>query len=172
MKNAPLPHDESQRLEALYALEILDTPKEERFDRLTRIAQSCFNVPMVLVTLVDKNRQWFKSCQGLDLCETNRDVSICAHTILSPDIFLVSDTLEDPRFADNPLVSAPPHIRFYAGAPIHASSGERVGVLCIIDTIPRMMSSKDLQILRDLADCVEHELLHEHPAPTSTRSTQ
>lgn len=165
MKKPEIPHNEPERLAALCSREVLDTPAEARFDRITRVAQRLFRVQIALVSLVDADRQWFKSRQGLAATETPRDLSFCAHAILAEDILQVPDALEDPRFADNPLVKGAPNIRFYAGAPLHAPGGERVGTLCIIDSRPRKLDAADLAALRDLADTVEAELeranLHE-----------
>ena len=158
MKIPAIPVNESNRIAALCGLAILDTPPEERFDRITRIAQRHFQVPIALVSLIDSDRQWFKSRQGLDATETPRDISFCGHAILSDEVFYIPNALEDLRFADNPLVTGAPNIRFYAGAPLHSSSGERVGTLCIIDDQPRLFSSAELSLLRDLASCVDEEL--------------
>ncbi|TCS63986.1 PAS domain S-box-containing protein [Varunaivibrio sulfuroxidans] len=158
MKAPEFPATEHERQRSLDKLNITDTPPEERFDRLTRIAKNLFEVPISLVSIVDKDRQWFKSRQGLDACETPRDVSFCGHAILGEDVFCVPDALEDPRFYDNPLVTDAPHIRFYAGAPLSVANGQKVGTLCIIDTVPRTLSPKEFQALRDLADCVQQEL--------------
>lgn len=158
MKSPDTPANETPRIAALCGLAILDTPPEARFDRITRIAQRHFAVPITLVSLIDNERQWFKSSQGLDATETPRDVSFCGHAILSEDIFYIPDAFNDPRFADNPLVTGPPHVRFYAGAPLHAPGGERVGTLCIIDSQARTFSPTELAVLRDLADCIEAEL--------------
>nr|WP_081617254.1 PAS domain S-box protein [Thioalkalivibrio sulfidiphilus] len=152
------PQNETQRLNALYERAILDTPAEERFDRITRLAQRLFEVPIALVSLVDEQRQWFKSRQGLDVCETGRDVSFCAHTILEEDILAVNDAATDPRFANNPLVTGEPHIRFYAGAPLATRDGYRIGTLCIIDTRPRELTPSQRLALRELADCVQDEI--------------
>lgn len=160
MQPPPIPADEPERQGALDALKLLDTPPEQRFDRLTRIARRHFGVPIALVSLVDRERQWFKSRQGLDASETRRDISFCGHAIVSDDIFCVPDALEDPRFADNPLVTGDPRIRFYAGAPLHAPDGSRVGTLCIIDGKPRRLSENELATLRDLADIAEKEIAH------------
>ena len=116
MKAPETPADEAKRLATLRALGVLDTAAEERFDRLTRMAKRLFRVPIALVSLVDENRQWFKSCMGLATNETSRDISFCGHAILGDDIFIIPDTLADARFADNPLVVGEPYIRFYAGA--------------------------------------------------------
>ncbi|MCL2918793.1 sensor domain-containing diguanylate cyclase [Shewanella litorisediminis] len=158
MLKASIPVDETERLNALYRLEILDTKTEERFDRITRLARRLFDVPICLISLVDKDRQWFKSCVGLDACQTARDISFCSHTILQSDIFVVEDTFEDPRFVDNPLVTETPHIRFYAGYPLTLSNGFRVGTLCILDTRPRHFDEESLKDLQDLGQMVVSEL--------------
>ena len=118
MLEPPLPPDEAMRLAALRSLNILDTPAEERFDRITRLAQRLFDVPIALVSLVDTNRQWFKSCQGLDASETPRSISFCGHAILEDGPLIIEDATKDQRFADNPLVTGPPDIRFYTGQPL------------------------------------------------------
>ena len=123
---APLPANEKDRLAALHALKILDTAPEERFDRITRMAKRLLDVPIVLISLVDADRQWFKSRQGLDASETSRDLSFCAHAILDHKPLVVTNALEDRRFEDNALVSGAPHIRFYAGYPMTAPGGEVV----------------------------------------------
>ena len=158
MKTPAIPDNEVERLRSLNATGLLDTEYEERFDRLTRIARNVFGVKIALVTLVDRNRQWFKSCQGLEVRETPRDVSFCGHAILQRDVFVVENSLTDPRFADNPLVTEQPEIRFYAGAPLNSPDGYRIGTLCVIDDQPRRFSAEDRQSLRDLADCVEEEI--------------
>lgn len=162
MREPPVPENETARLAALHQLGILDTQAEERFDRITRIAKIHFDVAIALVSLVDADRQWFKSCQGLDASETPRNISFCGHAILRDNVFVVTNAIEHPDFADNPLVIGPPNIRFYAGAPLHAEDGERVGTLCIIDPKPRTFSAEDAEILRDLANCVEGELALAH----------
>ncbi len=154
----PLPPDEPDRLADLRALGILDTPAEERFDRLTRLAQDLFGVPIALVSLIDEDRQWFKSRQGLDAAETPREVSFCGHAILGDEVFVVPDATDDPRFQDNPLVTGDPDIRFYAGAPLHTPSGHRVGTLCVIDSEPRPWTEAQGRALQDLAAVVELEL--------------
>ena len=152
------PQDEATRLDTLRALNILDTSPEERFDRLTRLAKRLFGVPIALVSLVDENRQWFKSCQGLNASETSRDISFCGHAILEDDIFLIPNAAVDERFHDNPLVTNEPHIRFYAGCPLRVSSGSKLGTLCLIDREPRDFDDDDLALLRDLARMAEQEL--------------
>jgi PAS domain S-box-containing protein len=159
-----LPPDEEDRLAALRSLELLDTPAEERFDRITRIAQRLFDVPIVLVSLVDQCRQWFKSAQGLGASETPRDISFCGHAIHAGKVFVVENALDDPRFADNPLVTGPPNIRFYAGAPLATAGGFRVGTLCLVDSKARAFPATDQRDLRDLAAWVENELTRHHLA--------
>jgi PAS domain S-box-containing protein len=153
----PEPEDELERIAALCRLHVLDTPADERFDRITRTAQRLFHVPIALVTLVDSNRQWFKSRPGFAFSETERSVSFCGHAILSDTPLVVPDAWADPRFADNPLVTGEPHVRFYAGIPIKAE-GMRVGTLCLIDHVARGMSTQDLAALRDMAYWAETEL--------------
>lgn len=156
---APIPPDELQRLAALHALGLLDTPAEERFDRLTRVAAALFDVPIALVSLVDANRQWFKSCVGTDIQESSREVSFCAYAVAEREMLVIPDALRDDRFADNPVVSGPPYVRFYAGAPIFMSDGTCAGTLCVIDGRPRDFTDEDKDRLRDLAAIVQQELL-------------
>ncbi|MBD3671599.1 MAG: sensor domain-containing diguanylate cyclase [Gammaproteobacteria bacterium] len=158
MKKPELPHDEQDRLETLRSLKILDSPAEERFDRLTRIAQRMFDVPIALINFVDEDRQWFKSRIGVDTSETPRDVSFCGHALLNDDILIVPNALEDDRFVDNPYVTGDMKIRFYAGYLLRAPNGQKLGTLCIIDRKPRDFSARDIQALRDLALTVEREL--------------
>ena len=141
-----LPWDEQRRMTYLRALQILDTPPEERFDRVTRVAQTHFGVPIALLSLVDTNRQWFKSCQGLSASETPRDVSFCGHAILQTDPLVIPDATADPRFADNPLVIGGPEIRFYAGWPLALDGGSALGTLCIIDSKPRELGPAQLKV--------------------------
>ncbi len=156
---APLiPHSESERLSTLQALEVLDTPPEERFDRVTRLAKSLFNVPIALVSLVDENRQWFKSCYGIDASETSRDISFCGHAILQDGIFVIGDASQESDFSDNPLVTGSPYIRFYAGYPLTSHDGHNLGTLCIIDTKPREFSEADISLFRDLGMLAQQEL--------------
>ncbi len=158
MLKAPIPVDDEKRVAILHALNILDTIPEERFDRVTRLAQKLLNVPIVLVSLVDRDRQWFKSRQGLDAPETPRDVSFCGHAIMGDDMLYVPDATRDERFADNPLVTGGPHVTFYAGQPLTHSSGARLGTLCAIDSKPREFDDDQKQALRDLAVLAENEL--------------
>ncbi len=152
------PDDEAKRLADLKALNILDTPADERFDRVTRIAHELFGVPIALVSLVDEHRQWFKSSVGLDVSETSREVSFCGHAILGDEVFVVSDAASDRRFDDNPLVLEAPNIRFYAGCPLKSTRGSKLGTLCVIDRKPREFDSRDKRVLQDLAAMVEREL--------------
>lgn len=154
----PLPENEAERLAALRALNILDTPSEERFDRITRTAKRLFNVPIALITLVDTNRQWFKSCYGLNIAETHRSVSFCAHAIVGDDALVIPDTHQDARFVDNPLVTDEPYVRFYAGHVIRGPQNHKLGTLCILDRHPRNMEADDLQALRDLATWAQDEI--------------
>ena len=158
MNMPEFPHDEVARLETLRSLDVLDTPQEERFDRLTRMAKRLFNVPIALVSLVDENRQWFKSCVGLPGSETPRDISFCGHAILGEGVFIIPDATADDRFHDNPLVIDDPNIRFYAGCPLRALNGGQMGTLCIIDDKPRDFDEHDLSALKDLAAMAEQEL--------------
>ncbi len=158
MKTPDLPQNEQERLSTLNSLTILDSAPDERFDRLTRIAVKLFDVPVALVSIVDKNRQWFKSCQGLDITETPRDLSFCGHAILGEEAFVVEDTYQDERFVDNPLLIGQKHIRFYAGYPIRYLDGSKLGTLCIKDVKPRAFTEEDRRLLRDLATIVEHEI--------------
>ncbi|MGC4066138.1 MAG: PAS domain-containing protein [Polyangiaceae bacterium] len=152
----PGPHSrERERLDALVALELLDTPPDPELDTITRIASLVFGVPTSTVTLVDDRRQWFKSRCGIDLSETSREVSFCGHTILSNEPFVVEDALADPRFFDNPLVTGEPQIRFYAGISLVLPSGVPVGTLCVMDSVARTPSAQQLESLRELARLVE-----------------
>ena len=152
------PYNEKNRIEALRRLQILDTATEQRFDRYTRLARKLFDVPVALISLVDTNRQWFKSRCGVDIEETPRDVSFCGHAILQDTVFLVPDATKDPRFADNPMVTGDMGIRFYAGAPLVSGEGHNLGTLCIVDTKTREFSEENKVSLQDLASMVSDEL--------------
>ncbi|WP_223640222.1 ATP-binding protein [Corallococcus sp. EGB] len=152
------PADESRRLQALRSLCLLDTPAQERFDRIVRTASHLFRMPIALVTLVDEDRQWFKARHGLDVTETPRESSFSGHAILTPTTFVVPDALKDPRFHDNPFVLGAPFVRFYAGHPLRAVDGSRVGTLCLIDSHPRDFSDADRAALAGLAAWAEGEL--------------
>ncbi|KAE8439456.1 ATP-binding protein [Vreelandella piezotolerans] len=161
MQAAKRPENETQRLTALRALSILDTPADDAFERLTQLARDLFDVPMALVSLVDEERQWFKSHPGLPICETSREVSFCAHAIAADMPLVIEDAQSDRRFADNPLVTGKPHIRFYAGHPLRPSDTLAVGTLCLISDRPRAFSTRDRQLLASLAGQVD-ELLRQH----------
>ncbi|MET1022999.1 MAG: GAF domain-containing sensor histidine kinase [Pseudoxanthomonas sp.] len=148
---APLSPNEGLRLEALRSYGILDTPREAAFDDITQLAAMICNAPMALISLVDKDRQWFKSNVGLGAEQTPLDASICAHTILQDEVFVVNDTLGDPRFIHNPLVSGDPHLRFYAGAVLRTPDGLALGSMCVLDTVPRQLAPQQLQALTALA---------------------
>ena len=152
------PFDETARLLSLHSLRILDTPSEERFDRITRMAKRMFGVEICLISLVDSHRQWFKSKQGLEACETSREISFCGHAINSDSVMIIGDASRDPRFSDNPLVVDAPFIRFYAGCPVRGPKGYRIGTLCLIDKEPRGLSLEDQETLKDFAAMVEDEL--------------
>lgn len=158
MIEAPIPANESTRLAALRKTQLLDTPLEERFERITRLVCRLLDVPTASISLVDETRQWFKSVQGSDLTETPRKVAFCSHTILSDEILVVPDATDDVRFSDNPLVTGSENVKFYAGHPLKAADGSRVGVLCAIDHKPRGFSEQDRETLRDLAALAEAEL--------------
>ena len=172
MKKPATPADEPARLQCLLTTNLLDSTPDERFDRITRLAQNYFNVPITMVSLVDKERQWFKSKLGTDMNETPRDVSFCGHAILGSDVFLIPDAHTDERFADNPLVVGPPNISFYAGIPLAGYDGSKIGTLCIVDTSPRNLSSDEIAVMRDLADCVEAEIALIHAKQTATKLTE
>lgn len=166
MKEAPRPANEDLRLKTLRALNVLDTPREERFDRLTRLTRRMFRVPIAAISLVDENRQWFKSCMGLAAREAPRAYSFCAHAILQDDPLVIEDALEDDRFVDNPLVIGEPRVRFYTGFPIKADNGCRLGTLAIIDHDARKLTDDERGTLKDLAAMVERELFIMHPSTT------
>lgn len=159
MQLAPIPANENDRVCALDNLNILDTATEERFDFITKEAIKRFSVPISTITLVDKDREWFKSVQGLDIKEGPRDISFCGHALLSEIILVVNDTLKDPRFFDNPMVINEPFIRFYAGKSLYDYKTRLpVGVFCIKDKKPREMTVKDMSDFLEFADRAEREI--------------
>ncbi len=158
MLKAPIPKNDDERVDSLRSLKILDTSHEERFDRIIRTTALLFNVPISMVSLVDANRQWFKSCVGMSVKETERDISFCGHAILNEEMLVIEDAHLDPRFADNPLVTGPPHVRFYAGQPLRGPKGHIIGTLCIVDRKPRRLNSEKQDALRNLAFWAETEL--------------
>lgn len=171
MKTPEIPADEQHRLRELRGLNILNTPAEERFDRLTRLAKRLFNVPNSVVTLLDDKQLYFKSCEGFDNKPISRENTFCGHAILRDEVMVVEDARDDERFHDNPMVTDVPNIRFYAGCPLHTPGGARVGVLCLFDAEPRSFSPEDSHALRDLASMAEAELVS-FQAATSDELTQ
>lgn len=155
---APKPAFEPERLAELHGLNVLDTPPEKRFDRLAALAADIFYVPIALVSLVDDDRQWFKAKCGLTAESTSRDDAFCAHAILEEEMLVVEDTENDTRFAQNPLVVGAPYIRFYAGAVVRGPTGQPLGTLCVIDTLPRQFGDINRRRLKLMAELVEAEL--------------
>ncbi|HEV8020112.1 MAG TPA: GAF domain-containing protein [Candidatus Lustribacter sp.] len=160
-KKAPIPPDEDRRLTTLRAMDILDTPPESRFDRITRLASRFFAAPIALITLVDRDRQWFKSRIGLIIKETSREMSFAAHVVAERTTLVVNDALVDDRFAENPLVVGEPRVRFYAGAPLIMQDGTCLGAVSVMDTRPRWFAASDVQLLEDLRDLAVSEIERE-----------
>lgn len=156
--SASIPENETERLQALRALNLVEAGGDERFDRYTRIAAALFDVPYALVSIVDDDRQWFKSTYGTEITQTPREVSFCAHAIHHSDVMVVNDALRDSRFGDNPTVVGPPNVRFYAGTPLVLPNGFAIGTLCILDDRPREFSETDRARLADLGGLLEQEL--------------
>lgn len=171
MQSAILPANESLRLKALHDLHILDTPPEAIFDDITELASQICKAPIVLVSLVDENRQWFKSAHGLDVRETSRDLAFCGHAILQDDIFEIEDSFNDPRFFDNPLAMGAPHVRFYAAMPLKTMDGFNVGTLCAIDKEPRRLDESQKRALKILAQQVTAQLELKKITANQTRET-
>lgn len=154
----PLPENEAERLRVLQEFEILDTEAEKSFDNLTRLATYICKTPMAAITLVDSDRQWFKSKVAISESETSRDVSFCARAILQSGTFIIPDAMEDERFKENPFVTSEPHIRFYAGSPLTTSEGYKLGALCVMDRVPRELSDGQIAALRVLSRQVTTQL--------------
>jgi len=149
---------EKQRLKVLWQYDVLDSVPEEVFDDLTELAARICEAPIALISLVDEKRQWFKAKVGVSLHETSRDISFCSHAIEQPDLFIIPDATKDERFADNPLVTSDPQVRFYAGAPLVGPDGHALGTLCVIDKVPRELRPEQKQALRILARHVMTQL--------------
>jgi ribonuclease BN (tRNA processing enzyme) len=171
-RKAAIPQDEEFRLETLRSINLLDTPPDARFDRITRLAGRFFAVPIALITLVDSRRQWFKSCVGLEMRETSRESSFCAHAVFNRKTLVVNDALADDRFAENPLVVDDPRVRFYAGSPLILKDGSCLGALAVLDTRPRWFAASDVQLLEDLRDLAVSEIERERAARGGRRSGQ
>jgi PAS domain S-box-containing protein len=166
MQRPAYPVNEIARLKDLFSHELLDTTPDEFLDSVTHLAQNVFHVKTVLISLIDANRQWFKSRQGLDAAETPRDISFCGHVILQDDIFEISDALEDQRFADNPLVTGNPLIRFYVGIPIKSARGNNLGTLCLIDDHPRTLTQDERAFLVDFKNIIQTYIINQHQNKT------
>ncbi len=164
-----LPEAEERRILALEALHVLDTAREDRFDRITDLARTIFDVPLSTITLIDRDRAWFKSCVGLDLTELPRGATFCDRTVHDETVIIVEDARLDERFRDLPSVSGPPHLRFYAGFPIRDRHGVTIGTFCLYDTRPRTLSDHDTRVATELASWVEAELLRSEDADRARR---
>lgn len=159
MNELPIPENERERLKALEEYTILDTLPEEEYDAITKLASFICQVPIALISLIDLNRQWFKSKVGLDVTETPRSISFCQYAIMGEDVMEIPDVQQDTRFSKNPLVIGDPNIRFYAGAPLITPDGYALGTLCVIDTKPKKLSPEQMEAMHTLADSVVTQLV-------------
>ncbi len=163
MPSHPVPENEAERQRTLEEFHLLDGPGDGDLDRLTRLASRMLGLPIALISLVDRDRQWFLSRVGLEATETGRDVAFCAHTICGDELMVVADARADERFRDNPLVTGSPHIRFYAGVPLRSREGHNLGTLCVIGSEARQLTGGERQLLEDLAALVmQHLEAHRH----------
>jgi GAF domain-containing protein len=154
--NPPLHNKEAERMDAVHRLNILDTPPDPELDAITKEVTERLHVPISTISILDSDREWFKSCQGVDIKEGPRSIAFCSYALLASDIFIVEDTLEDERFKDNPYVVGNPHVRFYAGMSIiDAVSKLPIGVFCVKDTKPRKLSLEEIGIFMELAEKIE-----------------
>jgi GAF domain-containing protein len=168
MQPPPIPANESERLQAVKHLNILDTPAEERFDTITKAAAEELRVPICTIAIIDATREWFKSCVGTTATEGARETSFCGYTIVSGKILVIQDTLADPRFANNPQVTQPPHIRFYAGVTLHDRDTHLpVGAFCVKDVKPRSLTPQEFSALLRYADQAESELNRGFTVPSA-----
>ena len=171
MKKAELPKNEAERLKAVHSLHILDTKPEERFNKITNEAAKKLEVPISAISIIDEEREWYKSCHGLDTTEGPRDISFCGHTLThEEDILVVEDTLEDERFRDNPYVLGDPFVRFYAGVKLFDKKNKMpIGVFCVKDKSPRSLKMDDLSTILEYAQRAQEEI---NKANSQTNSTQ
>ncbi len=169
----PVPFDESQRLEVLHSYSILDSGSEPEFEQLANVVARHFGVPVVLISLIDESRQWFKCHLGLETEETDRDLAFCNYAILDEKVFVVLDAAEDPRFSDNALVTGPPHIRFYAGAPLITPAGFKIGTVCLIDDQPwQAFSAEQAADLEEFAVAAMDRIAARNPEPQKTAAVE
>lgn len=172
MKPPEIPSNEAERQKSLESLNILETAIEERFERVTRLASRLIGTPIAAISLIDGNRQWFKSVQGFDATETSREISFCGHTILGDGPFVIEDATKDQRFTDNPIVTGPMALRFYAGIPVRSPEGFKIGSLCVIDREPRTLTPSQMEDLKDLAAMVEVEIKSKQLAVAQLRMNE
>jgi diguanylate cyclase (GGDEF)-like protein len=151
----PIPINEAERLASLHRMQILSTPGEAAFDKVTYVAQHTFKTQMALISIIDEHKQWFKSAVGLDVRETPREMSFCGHVVYHGETMVIEDATQDTRFSDHPAVCAGPNIRFYAGRPLKNHEGFVIGTLCVVDTAPRIMTEEELRVLDYLGSWVE-----------------